>query len=320
MFLLLIFSFAKTQQSKLQGSWIVESIKYNNGNPLEINHPLYSTFIEYEFNGNNLEINNQKFKAAIDNSTISTNFRKLNYQFESNFLVINEKGDDKIYYLLKIDDFIKKYPEFEPREIVYNNKNIFESNLVIEPSFNNVENFEDFIRNNIPSYSSTSAKNEFFQAKYILTKENKITDIQIEKSISKTFDNQFKTALLKSEQFLTNTSGKDLLVTHTFNFFKMFAGLTNKEEKQICNFIQKGNLFYEKNKFEDAITHYEKLLAMNIHPSTKDRFGYSLDQAFINLGVSYLVMKNTSKACEAFHKVGDQTNFKVRDYLLNFCK
>ncbi len=318
--ILLSFTFLKSQQEKLQGNWILDKIYYQNGNLLEVNHPLYSNFTEYNFRGNNLEINNQKFKTSIDNSTISTNFRKLNYKLENKYLIINENGDDKTYSFLKTSDYLEKYPEFEPKEITYNDKRVFESNSVIKPEFNYTENFEDFIRDNISSYSSTSATNNFFKARFILTKENKITDLQIVDGISKTFDSEYKKALLKSEKFIKNNYGKDLLVTQTFNFFKLFASLTNKEEKQIYNFIQKGDSFYEKNDFKSAIINYEKLLSLNINPITKDRFGYKLDQAFINLGISYLATGNNSKACESFMKVGDKTNFKVRNYLMNFCK
>lgn len=313
------FTFLKSQ-NKLQGNWILEKIQYQNGNLLEVNHPLYSTFMEYDFNGNNLEINNQKFKISIDNSTISTNYRKMNYKFENQHLIINENGDDKVYYFLKESDFLKKYSEFEPKEVVYNNKIVFESNSVIKRDFKNTENFQEFIRKNIPSYSSISATNNFFKATFVITKENKITDILIEKGISKTFDNEFKIALLKSEKFIYNPLGKDLLVTETFNFFKIFAGLTNREEKQIFNFIQKGNSFYENNEFNNAITNYEKLLSIDIQPETKERFGYALDQAYINLGVSFLANGNNIKACESFLKVGNKTNFKVRNYLINFCQ
>ena len=128
---LLIFNISKSQQIKLQGVWILDKIQYQNGNPLEVNLPLYSTFMEYNFKGNNLEINNQNFKVSIDNSTISTNYRKLHYKSENGYLIINESGDDKIYYFLKANDFLNKHPEFEPKEIIYNNKNVFESNSLI---------------------------------------------------------------------------------------------------------------------------------------------------------------------------------------------
>lgn len=318
--ILLSFTFLHSQQNRLQGKWILDKIYYQNGNPLEINHPLYSTFIEYDFKGNNLEINNSKFKFSIDGSIITTNTRKLNYKIENEYLIINESGSDKVYYFLKGTDFLKTYPEFEPQEITYADKTVFEANSVVKPEFNYSESFEEFIRKNIPSYSPTSATNNFFKAKFILTKENKITDIQIIDGISKRFDAEFKMALLKSEKFLRNTSDKDLLVTQTFNFFKMFASLGNKEEVQICNFIQKGDKLYEKNEFKNAIINYEKLLSINISAATKERFGFNLNRAYINLGVSYLAVGNIPKACEAFMKVGDKTNFQVRNYLINFCK
>ena len=109
--------------------------------------------MEYNFSGNYLEINNQKFKVVIDNSNISTDYRKMNYKIENEQLVITENGDDKVYYFLKESDFLKKHSEFEPKEVVYNNNIVFESNSIIKPGFKNTENFQEFLRKNIPSYS-----------------------------------------------------------------------------------------------------------------------------------------------------------------------
>lgn len=318
-FFFLNFTLVKSQDN-LQGNWILDKIQYQNGKLLEVNHPLYSTFMEYNFNGNNLEINNQKLKVVIDNSIISTDYRKMKYRIENEYLIITENGDNKVYYFLKQSDFLKKYSEFEPKEVIFNTKSVIESNSVIKPYFKNTENFQDFIRKNIPSYSSASATNNFFKAKFILTKENKIIDIEIEQGISKAFDKEFKIALLKSEKYFKNTFGKDLLITETFNFLKIFSGLSNKEEKQIYDIVQKGNSSYVKNDFNNAIKNYEDLLSINIKAETKERFGYTLDQAYINLGVSYLATGNNQKACESFSHVGDETNFKVRNYLINFCK
>lgn len=318
---MLVISFFKSQQFKLQGSWILDKITYQNGNSLEINHPLYSNFIEYNIKGDFLNINNlSNQKVSITDSTISNNFRTIIYHFNDNELVTNEKGNDMIYYFLKKKDYLKKYPEFEPIKTIFKNKEVFEANAIVTPDFNYTDNFYNYLSKNIPSYNSTSAINVFFKAKFILTKENKITDIEITEGISKTFDKEFCQALVASEKYFNNNWGKDLLITQTFNFFKIFDGLTNKEEKDIFNFTQKGYDYYEKNDFQNAIANYEKLLTINISPKTKERFEHELNPAFINLGISYLAVGNIANACKSFKIVGDKTNFEVRNYLINFCE
>ncbi|MDO5510361.1 MAG: hypothetical protein Q4F57_06670 [Weeksellaceae bacterium] len=317
-FFLLLFIFSKSQQSHLQGNWILDKILYHNGNSLEINHPLFSTFIEYDFNGNILEINNEKFKVIIDDSTIRTDYRRLNYKFENAYLIISEVGDDKNYYFLKKNDFISKHPEFEPKETIFENRSVLVTNPLIQPEFHHRENFEEFIRKNIPSYSSTAATNNYFNSSFILTKENKITDIQILQGISKKFDGDYKNALLNSEKLLKNPYGKDLLITQTFNFFKLSAALTNNDERQFSDITKKGYESFANNEFPTAITHYEKLLTMNLEPETLDRFKFRISQAYIYLGISYLALGENSNACESFRKVGDKTNFRVRNYLITF--
>ena len=37
-------------------------------------------------------------------------------KFEKENLVINESGDNKIYFFLNQNDFLNKYPEFRPKE------------------------------------------------------------------------------------------------------------------------------------------------------------------------------------------------------------
>ena len=319
-FIFLIFCFSKAQVHSLQGKWILDKIVYQNGSPLEVNHPLYSTFMEYGFSGNNLSVNNyQRFKVTVDSETISTDFRIMNYKIENEHLTISEKGDDKVYHFLKLSDFLRRYPEFEPKEIIYNGKKVFGSNAVVKPEFGKFENFEEFLRINIPSYTSVSATNNFFKARFILTADNKVNDIEIVDGVSEKFDNQYKIALLRSEKLLKNTYGKDLLVEQTFNFFQMFSPYTTKEERQISGLIRKGDDFYDKNDFENAAAQYVKLLALNITPETTERFGYKLDQAFINSGVTLLATGQREKACESFIRVGGKTNFKVRNYLINFC-
>jgi tetratricopeptide (TPR) repeat protein len=309
-----------SQTENLKGNWILDDILYTNGNQLEINHPLFSSFTEYNISGNNLKINDNNFKVNISQNQISTNFRKLNYKFENAYLVISEVGDDKIYYFLKSDSFLKKYTEFQPQKNSFEGKEVYIANEIVKPAFLYDQSLDDFLQKNIPSYFEESAKNNYFEAVYIISADNKISDIKITKGISKNFDNQFKTALLKSEKYLRNNFEKDILVTKSYNFFKIFESLTSKDEKKIDNIYEKGRGYFEKNDFENAIKSYSKINEINITQDLKKRFGYSLDQIFMNLGISYLATNEISKSCECFSKVGGITNFKVRNYLRKFCK
>lgn len=320
LYCLFISMFCFSQAEKLKGNWILDEIMYSNGNPLEINHPQFSSFIEYNFNGDKLKINDRNFKITYSENQISTNFRKLNYKFENDYLVITEIGDDKKYYFLKNNSFLEKYPEFEPQKINYENKDVFIANEIIKPEFINEKSFENFLRENIPSYSEESANNNYFEAKYVVSSDNKISNIAIIKSISKNFDNQFKVALLKSEKYLKNNFGKDLLMTQSFNFFKMFQNLNSKDERKIFNIEQKGRVFFEKNDFENAIKTYNQINEINISQELKTRVEYSIDQIFVNLAISYLATNNFQKSCEIFRKVGNRTNFKVRNYLRKYCE
>ena len=317
----LFFSvFYFSQSDRLKGNWILDDIVYTNGTQLEINHPQFSKFIEYNFNGNRIKSNNQSFKMTLSENLISTNFIKLNFKFENDYLVITEVGDDKIYYFLKNKTYLEKHPEFQPQKINFENKEVFVVNEIIKPDFINEKSFEIFLRENIPIFSNESIKNNYFEAKFILTANNKISNIIITKGISENFDNEFKTALLKSEKYLINNFHKDILITQSFNFFKMFAGINSKNERIISNIYEKGRVFYEKNDFENAKKTYSKINEIIINQDLKNRFGYNIDQIYINLGISYLASNEIQKSCESFRKVGDETNFKVRNYLKKFCK
>jgi tetratricopeptide (TPR) repeat protein len=292
---------------------------YQNGNSLEVNQTMFSTFIEYDFIGNNFKINNQIFKASIDSKTINTNFRKINYKFQEDYLITNEEGDDKNFYFLSKDMFLKKYPEFQPKESNIDNKIVFISNDVIKPQFNYDGGMDTYFMKNIPSYSENSTNNNFFKAQFILTKDNKITDIKIINSISKNFDEEFTKSLLSAEKYFRNDSGLDLLIEQRFNFFKMFNSLVNKDEKKLYKISEDGNKYFEINDFQNAINSYAEINSLNTSFLTNERIQYTINRIYINLGISYLAMNEYEKACKSFRSVGDETNFIIRNYLLNFC-
>lgn len=317
--LLLSISQLFSQNTNLSGTWILDKTIYEDGNYLEINHPLFSNFTEYEFFSNNLKINGQKFNAKYYQNSIKLDYRELMYSFQNEYLLVQEKGDNKIQIFLKKDDFITKYPIFKSEQKIINQDTIYISNDVFKPKFENDLNFEDFLRKNIPSYNNASTKNNIFKSEFILTKENLIKDINITQGISKSFDNEFITALKKAQTYFKNETGKDLLIRHNFNFFKMFGALTNKSEKDFYSIQKKAKEYFEKNEFEKAVSEYEKLNNINDLIILKEKFGFVYNEAFINLGISYLAINKIENACSSFKKVGGFTNFSVRNYLIIYC-
>lgn len=317
--LLLSISQLFSQNTNLSGTWILDKTIYEDGNYLEINHPLFSNFTEYEFFSNNLKINGQKFNAKYYQNSIKLDYRELMYSFQNEYLLVQEKGDNKIQIFLKKDDFITKYPIFKSEQKILNQDTIYISNEIFKPKFENDLNFEDFLRKNIPSYNNASTKNNIFKSEFILTKENLIKDINITQGISKSFDNEFITVLKKAQTYFKNETGKDLLIRHNFNFFKMFGALTNKSEKDFYSIQKKAKEYFEKNEFEKAVSEYEKLNNINDLIILKEKFGFIYNEAFINLGISYLALNKIENACSSFKKVGGFTNFSVRNYLIIYC-
>ena len=317
--LLTLITFISANSQKLNGTWILEKTVYENGNSLEINHLLYSTFTKYDFLTNSIKINDQKFNARYTNNSIKLDFRELLFSFENNYLLIQEKGDNKIQILSKKEDFLNKNIEFKSNIEIRNQDTLYISNEIYKPQFNNELTFEDFLRKNISKYTSESTKNNLFKSEFVLTKEGKIKDIKILSGISKSFDNEFIVALNKAEIYFKNESGKDFLIKHNFNFFQMYKGLTEKIEKDFYTIHQKGSLHFENNEFDKAITEYEKLNIMDLN-SIKERLGFLYSEAFVNLGISYLAVNKNDEACNSFLKVGDLRNFKVRNYIIDFCK
>lgn len=317
---ILLFCFLNAQQQKLQGTWILDRITYQNGDLLEVNHPMYSNYFTYKFIGNILQISEQKEKVDINDTTITTSIRKLNYSIENKMLTIKEVSDDKIYYFLKIDDFVQKYPEFEPVETTYEGKSVYTTNSLIKPEFNHSQNFNQYIMNNVASYSSVASTDNSFKVTYILTADSKIHDLKVVKSVSDTFDSQFISALMNAEKFFKNTFGKDLLVSQSFEFYNMFSNSNIKHERQIINLAKKAGELYDKNDFEGALAQYEKLFALQINAYSKDRLRHMLQPALLRAGVANLAIGRRTEACAAFREAGNLTDFTVRNYLRNFCK
>jgi hypothetical protein len=304
-----------TQSQRLKGDWILDKIVKSNGENLEINNPKYSMPIFYKINSNQLSINEIKFKAEFHPDQISLENRNFKYRFEEKYLLLQE--GDEISLLLRAEDFIKKYPEFKPKIEVRNNDSLLVANKIIRPIFNNEETFDDFIIPLITQEASKDMNDLYFKVQYILTKDNKISNIQILDKRSPQYDSQFVQALKKAEKYFQNPYGKDLLVTKEMHFLKFYQDLKDKSEKNLYDIINAGFNYYNNNNFEKAIEELSKLDELQIKGN---HFKMRFQDAYIKLGISYLAIGKNDQACISFKKAGDLTDFEVRNYLINFCK
>ena len=315
-FFISIFTFAQIE--KLSGKWILDKVLYKDGNNLEINSPYYSFFTKYEFRDNYLYIDTGKQKITVDSKQIKSDFRTLNYFFVDNYLVLEDIDDKekKVFALLRPNDFINRYPEFAPKREMRNGKNVLVCNKVFEPNFNYEDSYNDFFIRNTPQGDSKDDFDLFFKIEYILTKDNKINYIKVLDSKTPSYDSNYISALKKAEKYYKNPFNEDLLIIQEEQFLKWKNDLTNKEEIKLYEIRRNILQYYGVNKFEEIAKEYEKLKSLNI---AENRFNSFFEETFIKSGIAFLALNNNVKACECFEKAGDKTNFKVRNYLINFC-
>jgi tetratricopeptide (TPR) repeat protein len=316
--IIFVFSLSFSQNKNLIGKWILDRTQFSNGNNLEINNPNYSTKTIYVISPNSLTISNQKFESIFTSNKIKTQFRTLNYVIKEGYLITEDENDDKINFFLKLNDFVKKHPEFLAKETLRNNDTIFIANDLSDYEFNNEINFDDFIQQNRTQKdrSSKSFINLNFKIEFILAKNNKIKDIKIINSIDTVYDNDYIVALKKSEKYLKNLTDKDLLITKEINNLKWAKDLNNKEEKQLYKLIENGLEYYNVNNFEKAIENFSEIKNLKIE---NNRFKTLIKESMINLGISYLAIGKNEEACKVFLEIGDKTDFEIRNYLIDFC-
>lgn len=316
--LILLCSFKTVSQTKeLDGKWILDKTVYSDGKFLEINNSLFSTKIIYHISPNQLTINGRKFKAQFLSDQIKLENRTLKFWIEEDYLLVQEENDNKINLFLKVDNFINKFPEFKPKTEIRNNDTLTIANEIIGADFNCELTFDDFLRKNMPERPSKSFTNLFFKAEFILTKDNKIKDVKVLNSISKEYDNEFIAALKKSEVYFVNNVNSDVLLNKEINHLKWYDDLANKSEKELYKIIDKADNYYKQNNFAKAIIEYDKIKDLNIE---KNRFNIMIQEANIKLGISYLATNQTEKACSVFQNIGDATDFRIRNYVIYFCK
>jgi tetratricopeptide (TPR) repeat protein len=315
LFYLIICIKTYSQSQKLRGEWILDKIVQPDGKNLEINNSKYSFRLFYFINQDELVIYNQKFKAKFYNDKISLENRMFKYWFEDDYLVMQEGNE--ISLLLKEEDFIKKYPEFQPKIEVRNNDSLLVANQVIRPIFNHEKTFDDFIIPLMKQENSKDMDDLYFKIEYILTKDNKITNIKILDKRTPQYDTQFVQALMQAEKYFKNPYGVDMLVTEEKHFLKFSHDLNDKSEKDLYHIIGNGFEYYNNNQFEKAIENLSKLDKLQIKDN---RFISRFRDGYIKLGISYLAVGKNEQACTSFRKAGDLTTFEVRNYLKDFCK
>lgn len=317
---ILISSFLIAQNPDLYNEWILDKITYENGDKLEINHHNYSNFLSYEIKPDVLISSHGAAKASIKEKYIKTHYRKIFYELKDDQLIFRDSDDNKLYYFLTKENYLAKYPEFQIKPIEYNGQMLVENNKFCQAEMTEDLCLHQFLTNEIPSYKRYSTTNQFFEAKFVLTKENKIQDIEILSGISKSFDKQFIAALLKAEGKLKNKCDKDLLMTENFIFVEMGNGYVNRDEKDLRQITSQMTKDFDKNLFKNVVDAYPQVLKFKDKTDQIRRFKYSYENALLISGISFLALGQNKKACESFSLIGDKTNFKVRNFLIDFCE
>lgn len=311
------YLYSYCQKDNVYGNWILDNVFYSNGNQIEINHYMYSVFLEYYFDSKIMKYDNHEFEISINDNKIVSNFRKINYKFENEKLILSDDGDELVYEFLRKDDFLKKYPEFELKEFDFGGQIVFIPNKLIKHQFNYKKSLMEFIMLESPILSNGN-KNFEFKIKFILSKDTKIEKLSIENNISEKLKFEIYEALMKAEKFFKNDTGKDLLINESYAMYN--SDVTKKKEMtKFYNLFQKGNQFYNNNDFNNAIKIYESIIALKEDDKYKGK-PLNFYKTKLYLGISYLAINEIDKACICFKSLGNKTNFDVRKYLINFCE
>ncbi|ASE64115.1 tetratricopeptide repeat protein [Chryseobacterium indologenes] len=317
LFILCVIGFIKSysQLQKLKGEWILDRIVKSDGKNLEINDPRYSMFLFYNIAPNVVSVHDTKFKATFNHNTINLENRTFKYWFEDDYLLLQE--GEEVSLLLKPEVFIKKHPEFKPKIEIRNNDSLLIANKIIHPIFNNEKSFDFFLLQFMEEENLRDINDLYFKSEYVLTKDNKITNIQVLDKLTPSYETKFIQALKKAEKHFQNPYGINMLVTHETHLSKLYNNLSYKSDKKLFDIIREGTKYFNENKFEDAIEEFSKLDELQIKDN---RFIMRFHEGYTKLGISYLAVGKKDQACMNFKKVGNITDFQVRNFLIDFCK
>jgi len=316
----LLFAYPLFAQSdKLLGRWILDFALTEDNSLVPLDNPYFSNEVIYEISPNKMKISAFTFDTKyIGDNEIDLGHMKLSYTFSDGYLTVVEKGSKIKLYFLKRDDFVKKYPEFEEKRILSEGRELYVANTLSKLVFDNgTIDPNSFITNGAPLLKKKTSKNYFMKAAFVLDQHNQISNIVVSNIEEDDIREQVIKSIQRCGKFYKNYTGKDLLITLPFNFFKMYQ-FFDPETNRIYRAYQQGEEWFGKSEFEKAIFEYEKGIDTKID---MERYGNTFYHDYIiHLGIAYLVTDQKEKAASTFRKLGDETNFKIRNYLRFYCR
>lgn len=307
------------QGDNIKGKWILDYVTYENGDPLEIEHPLFSTFKSLDISDKNVIIDGiSKNKAQTYVGRIVMRYIKYKYHFDNKYLILKEDNDNKFYYYLRILDFKKKYPETKSEYVEYENKSVLKYNELLNIDILNSFNFESKAKfhENIKSYKKHLFTNKLFKATFILTADNRIENVKIEKSISPKFDEDFIEASHNLTMLYTNNTCNDVLMEYYDYMGKYWLKRT---DIQIEFFKNKAiaDYYYTNKQFNLAKEIYTILY------NSKDVLNGTdndvVDEVYKKLYVSLLHTDKLIEGCILLNDIKETNYFEVRNYLKEYC-
>lgn len=319
-----LFMLLFSQNSKIEGKWILDKETELNGNLLPINDADFSHSAVYIFAGDKMKISGIDVPITITSNKINTPGFGFEYELKDDYLILKNTASKRVLWLLKPETFIELYPEFRPKEIIIEDKVCFVQNEVIQADFNYKNGFMGF-------WMDFFSTNEFdkeqikFVVQFVVTKESKVEKINFLDINNSKIELRFKDYIKTAEKFFNNKTGKDVFyqVSQIINFRNdndNYRGqhddyINNKRPPEFLKYIKnkkKADDAYLKNDFKNAINLYEKM-------DVSKTYSFHTSDMYLKLGVSYLATENINAGCVNFEKAGGLTNFKTRNYIINFC-
>lgn len=321
-FCLFISTLVNAQQDELLGKWIlVRTLKQNNQR-LEINNPYYSRKQIFQVLPKKIKIDGYTFPTKFKNNIIELNdsrYKDLEYKIQENYLIAKEINGEFTHFYLKVDDFIKRFPEFELKEEMRNGKKVLIDNGLSAYDFDHELPYIMFI---LLNGSGSSEKIDVkpndmpLRFEYTLTKDNKVENLNILESTNEKLDQDYLSRFKKATRYLKNNTDADVLISYKGITTITYPQLTDQQEKKLFELSAEVDKYYHKNQFKKVTELYPNSLDLKIKQYKFDKF---IDENNIKFGIAFLATGNIDQACEAFNRVGDITDFRVRNYLLDFC-
>lgn len=315
--LICLISYSQAQENNLRGGWILDVALLNDGSLLPVDHPLFSTQIVYRIDSDKIKIDDIEMPAEYTDSTIILNNRTLHYSFQHDYLCITEDRDNITLYFLRKQNFIERYPAFHAKVAKIKGREVWVANALTALDFNHDMNIHTFILSNTPILKRKTAENLFLELDFIVDSASHIKDIVFLTAVSDKIQQQCIKAIKKAEKYYVNNSGKEIAINLCFNFFKMFDSMDNKDASRAFELFQKGEFYYSRGDFQNAIAEFEKAKNYNINIKRyRDLFFKDL---IVHLGIAYLLTDQKEKARDTFLILGDESNFDVRNFLRFYC-